>query len=68
MNTPVTITPPTPAQTTTLTVTTARDPTNTTAHYPDLAGLHLNLGETLTSTAGGFTATLSWPTTQNIVL
>ncbi len=64
----LTLTNPTPAQPVTVTVTTARDGTSTTTLYPNLAGLHLNLSETLTASAGSFTATLGWPATQNIVL
>ena len=64
----VAIPSPTSAQPVTVTVTTARDVTATTLTNPNLAGLHLNFGEAVTSTAGSFTAALSWPTTQNIVL
>ena len=62
------LTNPTPAQAVTVAVTTARDGTATTAAYPNLAGLHLNLSETLTAVAGSFTATLTWPAIQNVVL
>ena len=58
---------PTPAQPLSVTVTVARDATNTVAAYPYATGLHLTAPLGLAATAGSFTATLTWPA-ENIIL
>jgi len=58
---------PTPAQALTVTVTIARDTTNTVGSSPYAAGLHLTSSMALLVTSRAFSATLTWPS-ENVVL
>lgn len=58
---------PTPAQPVTVTVTIARDATNTIASSPYATGLHLTAPMTMVAFSGAFTATLSWAA-ENVIL
>ncbi len=52
---------PAPSQDLTVTVTVARDQTDSTSAYPDAVGLHITAAASVAAEAGTFSATLTWP-------